>query len=310
MSNDKVKTAKLQQVIRKVLEAHGRLEKAEILTYVSTFLNVREKQIRASLHKSLKSMSDDNELQMHYFYADGTPMDEADIWEIIKHSGKPKTKDDPIKNYSCKWSLPGFEYQAMGVKILQDRNGDFTMPNNLLLHDYKIAFAESNADPHRFSLLFSVGDKVIRLALDRDECPASIVVARTTPNLNLIEANKELTGNYGSRASFLFLPTLTLSSCKPGKNLGHALIKFIDKDHVTIQDLRSRNGTKVIKLSNKQMNALEEVLAGQSGGATVTVPFGSNIEVTPGFEFNVSERTKFELPILLLASDNCRILIK
>ena len=64
MSNDKVKTAKLQQVIRKVLEAHGRLEKAEILTYVSTFLNVREKQIRASLHKSLKSMSDDNELQM------------------------------------------------------------------------------------------------------------------------------------------------------------------------------------------------------------------------------------------------------
>ena len=78
-----------------------------------------------------------------------------------------------------------------------------------------------------------------------------------------------------------------------------------------IIDLGSKNHTDVLKLTNEELADLVATFDNPDSATKTYAPFASEVESKDGFFTNVtSHPQQFELPILIMASKECRILIR
>ena len=291
-----------KQAIRKVLEIYGKLNREDLFRHVSAYLEVDVQKIRSSLYKDLNTLAGKGEIEVQYFYQDGTPMTQIEIEKILSEDGG--------KNFFCTWSLVGYEDEVKGAKLLSDLGGHFFVPNKTMQGAFLLQEADQTAPLSSFGLLFSVGNKILRLSLDHREYPATLIIARSPSDIGFKFPRKEIIEKYGHRASLLTLPHPTLSSCQPDTRMGHLLLQIVGLNKVKIFDLGSRNGTEIMKIGNEDLASLELSLAAKNG-ATAYASFASQVQPKHAVVTKVGlSSIDSDLPFIIFASKDCRLLIR
>ena len=207
--------------------------------------------------------------------------------------------------------MRGYHRDVEGAKLLKQHGGNYYVPSLDMHSDIRINEAYLDRTLRSFKVVFSAGNRILSLNLDRSIFPATIVVARSVAQVGFAPPLDELVRRFSERATLLMLPHLTLSSCKPPERFGHFLLKFISESKVEIIDLGSKNHTDVLKLTNEELADLVATFDNPDSATKTYAPFASEVESKDGFFTNVtSHPQQFELPILIMASKECRILIR
>jgi hypothetical protein len=250
-----------KQAIREILNQHGKITREELFSMVSSRLNVDPKNIRSSLYKDLTTLSDKGIIERQYLHLDGTPMIESEISAI------ELDEENSNKKYKLLWSIKGYETSIIGLKVLENLGGQFYLPNQSMQRDFAIMDATKSTQLGSFSVIFEIGNKILKLALDEHSCPATIVFGRA-PEATFVFPRAKFIEEFGKRAALLLLPNRLLSSCKTDGRLGHFSVTFNTAKEVSIRDLGSKNGLKSMRLSKDNLAKLDLRLCSYPGETT------------------------------------------
>ena len=310
-----------KQAIRKVLEVHGRLTAEPLFGYVIDYLskyqdpnndgNLHE-QLKKALYKHLKTLVLDGELRTQYFRQNGIQLTKKEIETLEDKTFEAAKKNEKAgQNYYQEWYLKGYHQDVEGAKLLKQQGGNYFVPNKSMLSAIAINEACEDKILNSFKIIFSAGNKTLSISIDRRQVPTNIVVARNNAEIGFTPPLEELENQFNKHATLLMLPGRTLSSCRAPQRMGHFLLQFINDTEVSVADLGSHNGTEVLKLSNEDYAELTDSIKHSNNLTLKYSPFAAEVEAKAGFFTKVADEPKiFKLPVLIMASKECRILVR
>ncbi|MCM2349713.1 MAG: hypothetical protein NDI69_06810 [Bacteriovoracaceae bacterium] len=281
------------QVLMDVLSRWGRLDKNQIAEHVGSVLdeNFESESFQRAIYRDLEDLVKNNRIQVEYFSRDGGVIEDYD--------------PEVHRNVFCQWYIPGTESQITGSGHLKNHNGLFQAPK-LLKNDFSILSGNSQADPRHRHLYFQIGSAFLCIKASFQALPFSLIVSRIHGAIEQKEMD-EIKKLFGARASILKVPFPRLSSFKNGIRPGHFLIEFLDESSLTITDFHSSNGTSVYKLKISEADKI------RSSGAimndyTLTSTW-EDVDLSFVKPIKIIEKTTIELPLLLDAGDEFKILV-
>ena len=255
-----------KHAIREVLGQYGKMSRDDLFQKVAQKLNVDLKSIRSSLYKDLNTLSDKSVLEKQYLHPDDTPMTDEEINDLMLDDSSQSS------NYKLIWSLKGYEDSVIGAKLLEDLGGKIYVPNKSMLRDFEIMDATKSTQLGSYSIIFEIGNRVLKLGVDENARPVTIVVGRSNTDASFVYPKNELLEEFGKRTILLLLPNRLLSAGKEGSRLGHFLMTLSNKrDELLVRDLGSKNGTKTMRLS-KDDAALVDIRLNSYPGETSSIP--------------------------------------
>lgn len=224
------KTKRLQTVYE-VLTRSGKLDKIELTERVASALATDSKSIARAIYRDLQELVAEGRLSIFYQAPNGgwITADEAANLKNVKHYWAPKGID---------------QNSFAGELALKKVGGDIVAPKGLSRSGRLRVLPASGKIPNSAGLAFNVAGKGFLLELEAESFPITILVARIRESGDKGEMARD-PGLHGQRTILLLLPTVTLSSIKLDGSGGHFAIKFESQNNYSIEDLGSKNGTRL-----------------------------------------------------------------
>jgi len=294
-SNDLSKTLRLMTVQR-VVARWGRLTPAQIAEHVASALAV-----------------DVNDVFKRNIYRDLEDLHEMGLVRDVRQGrdGSDIESYDPEvhKNAVVSWVWVGSEGRVIGDTYLRDHGGSFQCSKRIS-KEVKIETGTFDSDYRTSHVYFSVEQSFLCLKISHDAIPVCLVVGRPLNSPNYLPPFAEVEKKFGSRTALLLTPSATLSGCKDAEKPGHFKITFNSTDHCNIEDLNSKNGTSIYKLTPSLADAYRRS-AELSGDETLSKSW-NRVEIGTSLEpilLASGKSMDCPLPFLVEVSESCRFLV-
>lgn len=281
------------QVIMDIFGSNRRLEKNQIVELVGKKLDedFETEAFQRAIYRDLAELVHNNRLKVEYFTRDGALIEDYD--------------PDVHKNVYCQWFVSGGEGEVSGSGILKNHNGLFHAPK-ILKDDFSILSGNSHTDPKHRQIYFQIGHSFLCIKVSFQAFPFSIIISRVHGAIEQRELD-QIKKSLGIRACILKVPFPKLSSFKDSNKLGHFLIEFHNESSIAITDFNSSNGTYVYKIKPSDADKIRT-----SGAIMNDYTLTSTwVNVDMSFEkpMKVTNKTGFELPVLINAGNEFKLLV-
>jgi hypothetical protein len=287
-----------RKFIIEILNRWGRLDRSTICNYLSkkTGEDYDSPNGNKLVLRDLNKLVENNEIFVHYFSRDESPID--DYLENQKI----------YKNVKCYWQIRDSKYKVFGEGFLESLNVKLYTPkliqNDVFIHDENIEIQKS------FNYIFFRDDiSNFCIKIRKEAAPFSLLISGTIEPDTEVEHIKKIEDLYGIRTMFIQIPNRFVSTGKRSEKIGHLLLEFRSlENEVTIEDLGSTNGTTLITLNQfqKQILLKSHTFINENRTYTDDLLFQSN-NLIP--QIKIQSRENIELPTKLQIAKNIEITI-
>lgn len=230
----KINKIQRQNTVLEIIKRWGRVNKQQLDDRVSNSLKIElTEALKRAIYRDLEELVIQGTIELLYFTRDGAIIDDFD--------------PEMHKNYYIEWISKDHNKRVFGQSLLSNNNSDIYV-SDLLKNEVSISENNSNPKDSHFHAYFYLNSKLLTLSFSKEAIPLSIVISRFHEKIQQKEID-EIKSKIGSRFIIFKVSSNSISSYKKNEILGHTLINFLIDQQISIEDLKSKNGTNYYKLT-------------------------------------------------------------